>query len=61
MPKRRGNAGVRALRGRQPVVEAENKEVLKITLESIKSQLLEIEAFYSQTMGDMEREWGEEK
>lgn len=49
------------MRGRQPVVEAENKEVLKITLESIKSQLLEIEAFYSQTMGDMEREWGEEK
>ena len=59
MPKKRKNADYAfntRTRGRAPAVELETAARL-ISLESIKSQLLEIEALYSSTMSNMQREW----
>lgn len=59
MPKKRKNADYALhtrTRGRAPAADLE-KEARLISLESIKSQLLEIEALYSSTMANMNREW----
>jgi len=58
MPKKRKGADYlhARTRGRAPAVELETAARL-ISLESIKSQLLEIEALYSSTMSNMQREW----
>jgi len=62
MPKRRKNElaylGIRTRRGmggNSRLDDEERKTV--ISLDNVKSQLLEIEALYTSTMKDMNREW----
>ena len=62
MPKKRKNeAWTLRTRGRNQLVETDVKEGYMVTMESIKSQILEIEQLYSSTMSDMDREWGTSK
>ena len=60
MPKRRGRneltgLGLRTRKGVR--IESEDVKPMDISLEASKEFLLEIEALYTNTMKDMNREW----
>jgi len=62
MPKRRKNElsylGIRTRRGMGVNSRLDDEErKTDISLDNVKSQLLEIEALYTSTMKDMNREW----
>jgi hypothetical protein len=62
IPKRRKNVEWQAKtrKGRDALNETDIKEGYLVTVESIKSQVLEIEQLYSSTLGNTEKEWGSE-
>ena len=61
MPKKRRGAdyglNTRSRRGAYGAQAELEKEGYLINLESIKTQLLEIESIYSSTLGNVQREW----
>lgn len=60
MPKKRQQANWSRLTRKgiaNTFADQDLKEGYLVTLESIKSQILTIEQLYSQTMGNLEREW----